>query len=452
MKTTLILGLLSLATFSQACLTADEKAGVVRRNGRVDRRANTGLAIGTGDRFSGGRIAPRGLGTQASSTDPGLILNVQEIESAVQGLATEYGIETFTTPYTTFENRSIHGGKAGGTGNNTDAYSVYINAGIHARERGGPDNLIYFISDLLYATKNNVGLTYGSKTYTAANVKTALSTGIVFVPLSNPDGVAYDQSSNSCWRKNRNTASATSGQAGTIGVDLNRNFDFLWDFPNLFAPSVASGTASTSPRAEDYHGTAAFSEPESKSIKWVLDTHANVGWFLDLHSDAGVVLYSWGSDDNQSKDSSMNFLNSTYDDTRGVSPDRSGLVYSEYTPATDWSLNLKTAKSIGAAMIAATGRKYSIEQASALYPTSGASDDYSYSRHFADPNLNLVHAFTVEFGFSNNQASCGFYPTAAQYKQSILETNAGFMELLLAAAANSAGAKGLELDHRHSRM
>ncbi|KAI4595441.1 hypothetical protein KJ359_006787 [Pestalotiopsis sp. 9143b] len=436
MKTSQFFGLLGLAALSQACLTADERAGIVRRSGPIDPRANNGLAIGTGDRFSNGTIAPRGLGTQAASTTPGLIFNVQEIESAIQGLATEYGIETFTAPYTTYEGRSLHGGRVGGTGNGTAASSVYINAGIHARERGGPDNLIYFISDLLYANKNNIGLTYGSKKYTAANVKSALSTGIVFVPLSNPDGVAYDQSSNSCWRKNRNPASATTGVPATIGVDLNRNFDFLWDFPNLFATRVQSGVASTSPAAEDFHGKAAFSEPETQSIKWVLDTHTNVEWFLDLHSDAGVVLYSWGSDDNQSTDPSMNFLNSTYNKARGVSPDRTGFVYTEYTTAEDWALNEKTANSIGAAMIASTGRTYDVEQANELYPTSGASDDYSYSRHFADPSLGLVHAFTVEFGFSNNAASCGFYPTAATYKQNILETNAGFMELLLAAAAN----------------
>lgn len=129
----------------------------------------------------------------------------------------------------------------------------YLNAAIHARERGGSDGLLYFIGDLLYANKNNVGLKYGSKTYTNAQVKTALSTGVVFVPLSNPDGVAYDQSSNSCWRKNRNPASST-GSAASIGVDLNRNFDFLWDFTKLFASSVRSSVASTSPTSETFHG------------------------------------------------------------------------------------------------------------------------------------------------------------------------------------------------------
>jgi murein tripeptide amidase MpaA len=416
---------LGLASLSYACLTPEERAGqVVRRT--VDRRQSTGVPIGTGDRFSNGTIAPLGLGTKPAGTAMGNILNVQEIESGLKALATVYGIETFAAPYTTYEGRSTLGGKVGGSGN--DTYSVYINAGIHARERGGPDNLLYFISDLLYADKNGLGLTYGNVSYTADDVSRALGTGVVFVPLSNPDGVAYDQSSNSCWRKNRKPVTASA-----YGVDLNRNFDFLWDFTTAFAPAVRSGVASESPLSETYHGTAAFSEPETQAMKWVLDTYTGVEWFLDLHSDAGVVLYSWGSDDNQSTDPDMNFLNAAYDGKRGVSPDRTGRVYEEYTPQAEWDVNKATATSIGAAMNKAAGRSYDVEQANELYPTSGASDDYSYSRHFATPGLSSIHAFTVEFGFSSGN-SCGFYPTAAGYRSSLLETNAGFMELLLAAA------------------
>jgi murein tripeptide amidase MpaA len=85
-------------------------------------------------------------------------------------------------------------------------------------------------------------------------VKTALTSGVVFVPLSNPDGVAYDQSSNSCWRKNRNPASS-GGSSSAIGVDLNRNFDFVWDFTKQFASGAQSSVASTSPSAETFHGT-----------------------------------------------------------------------------------------------------------------------------------------------------------------------------------------------------
>ena len=233
---------------SQACLLPEEREGLPRV---IKRQTSNGVPIATGDRYSGGTIAPRGLGTQTTTLTN--ILNVNEINSGLRGLASVYGISTFATPYKTVNGATISGGKVGGNGTCNNAYRVYLNAGIHARERGGPDGLLYFIGDLLYANKNNVGLKYGSKSYTAAQVKTALSTGIVFVPLSNPDGVAYDHSSNSCWRKNRNTASST-GSAASIGVDLNRNFDFVWDFTKKFASSVRSSVASTSPSSETYHG------------------------------------------------------------------------------------------------------------------------------------------------------------------------------------------------------
>jgi hypothetical protein len=42
---------------------------------------------------------------------------------------------------------------------NPDAYHVYFTAGVHARERGGPDNLIFYIADPLFAQKNSTGLT-----------------------------------------------------------------------------------------------------------------------------------------------------------------------------------------------------------------------------------------------------------------------------------------------------
>ncbi|EMR71403.1 putative peptidase m14 protein [Eutypa lata UCREL1] len=367
------------------------------------------------------------------------LLNVEEITSALQGLVTEYGIQTFETPYTTYEGASILGAQVGGSGGNcTDAYRVFFNGAIHARERGSSDNILYFISDLLYADKNNVGLTWGSQSYTSEQVKTALSAGIVFIPLSNPDGVAYDQSTNSCWRKNRNPASGTGSSAG---IDLNRNFDFLWDFTTAFASSVQSSVGSTRPSSETFHGTEPFSEPETKSVKWIMDTYSKVRWFIDLHSYAGDVLYSWGSDENQSEYPTMNFLNSSFDSVRGILTDTpgSGRGYGEYTPKEESDANIGAAERMGDAMNAGGGRAYTVMQAAALYPTSGASDDYAYSRHFADPSLNLIHGYTVEFGFGNNAASCPFYPSVSQYNTNIKATNAGFMEFLLAAVEYGLG-------------
>lgn len=182
-------------------------------------------------------------------------------------------------------------------------------------------------------------------------------------------------------------------------------------------------------------GTAAFSEPETKNIKWVLDTFSKVRWFVDLHSYAGDVLYSWGSDTNQSRFPRMNFLNTTYNGVRGILSDTPGTgnAYGEYTPTNENTENIAAARRIGSAMSAAARRTYTVIPAADLYPTSGASDDYAYSRHFADTTKNLVHGYTIEFGFGNSGSSCPFYPTQAQHNANIQEIGAGFMETVLAA-------------------
>jgi hypothetical protein len=42
--------------------------------------------------------------------------------------------------------------------------------------------------------------------------------------------------------------------------------------------------------------------------------------------------------------------------------------------------------------------------------------------------VNKVYGYTLEFGYPTN-----FYPTAEEYVQNIIDTNAGFMEFILTA-------------------
>lgn len=165
-----------------------------------------------------------------------------------------------------------------------------------------------------------------------------------------------------------------------------------------------------------------------------MDTYSKVRWFIDMHSYTGDVLYSWGSDTNQGTTPTMNFLNAAYNSVRGIVTDTPGSNggYGEYTPAAESTVNIAAAKRIGSAMSTAAGRTYSVIPAADLYATSGASDDYSYSRHFADTSKNLIHGYTVEFGFGNSASSCPFYPTQAQHNSNLKEIGAGFMELLIA--------------------
>ncbi|KAF1848984.1 zinc carboxypeptidase A 1 precursor [Cucurbitaria berberidis CBS 394.84] len=401
----------------------------------LNKRQTATAPIGKGDRFKGGKVAPRGLGTRKPSEYAAFqsagILNADEVYTAMKGLEKEYGLTLFTPPHKTFEGTSLIGGVASKAEKvKKDKQHIYFTSGIHARERGGPDNLIYFISDLLYANEHRIGLTYGNNTYSNSDVKKALAAGIVFIPMLNPDGVRHDQANSNLWRKNRNPASATPGKPRSVGVDLNRNFDFLWNFTKHFDPSTSP--ASTDPSSEAFYGTAPFSEPETQNMAWVYDEYPNIRWYIDLHSAAGTLLYSWGDDINQSHDPKQNLFNPEYDGKRGIVDDE---LYREYIDQEDWDNISYQANRTTAAMIKAGGSVFEPQQAVGLYPTSGASDDWSFSRWHKNKKVNKVYGYTLEFGYPTN-----FYPTSAEFIQNIIDTNSGFMEFIL--TADEIGLKG----------
>jgi hypothetical protein len=384
--------------------------------------------IGKGDRFKGGKIPPQGVGSkpQTRDGDLGPIMNPDEINSAIQGLANEYGIPTFDVPNATAEGS---GGKGGMTGKvDPNAYHVYFTAGVHARERGGPDNLIYFIADLLFAQKHSIGLTYGAK-----NCSNGRDQSIEHRHRVLPSGKSRrcsvdDQKTDSLWRKNRNPADASAGVDATIGVDINRNYDFLWDFRRHFHPAAAASTslASDKPIDETYHGRHAFSEPETRNVAWVFDQFPRVRWYMDIHSAFGDILFNWGDDNDQFTDPSMQFLNPGWDGKRGIVGDT---VYREWIDEPDYGKVSNAALRVARAMQTVAGRSYGRMQAVGLYPTSGASDDYAYSRYRANAKLNKAYGFTMEFGYAYN-----FYPTVLEYHNNLKDTGAGLMEFCLAAS------------------
>lgn len=389
--------------------------------------------VGVGDRFEGGQIAPLGLGFgDRNNADLGGIMNASEIGSALDGLMT-YGVDHFSLPYPTVEGRYTTGGVVGGATNSDESIYVYFTAGLHARERGGPDALIYFIADLMAAKQNSTGLVYGSKSYSNADVLRALGTGIVFVPLVNPDGVHWDQATNTLWRKNRNPAGAFPWPPGSpnvltdsIGVDLNRNFDFLWDFSTFFAPAVTP--ASYDPISNQYHGASPFSEAESSNVASVFDRFPNIHWYMDIHSYGPDLLFSWGNDNNQAADPTMSFLNPLWNSQRGIigKPD-----YMEWIETGNWTTVQLVAQRVCGTVNTALGQNYSPMQSADFSAVSGASDDYAFSRFQAIPlvsQYNKVYAFTFEFGQNH------FYPTLPEFHQNVLDTSAALMEFCLAAA------------------
>ena len=83
------------------------------------------------------------------------------------------------------------------------------------------------------------------------------------------------------------------------------------------------------------------------------------------------------------------------------------------------------------AIAAASGQGYDLSQSFSLYPTSGVSDDYAYSRHFVDGARGKILGFTIECGRA-------FQPPWAEAENIIREVCAGLIALCVAARTQSA--------------
>ncbi|KAM3960500.1 uncharacterized protein ACR2FA_005409 [Aphomia sociella] len=108
-------------------------------------------------------------------------------------------------------------------------------------------------------------------------------------PVVNPDGYSYTFTNNRMWRKNRSNASFVSCEASGVdddmsnGVDLNRNFDFVW----------MSVGASNNSCTNTYAGPAPFSEPESQAIsEYVLNLkqYGQIIYYIAFHSYTQLVV------------------------------------------------------------------------------------------------------------------------------------------------------------------
>lgn len=147
----------------------------------------------------------------------------------------------------------------------------------HAREPMSMVNLIYFMQ---YILEN-----YGSDplaTYIIDNRE------MYFVPVVNPDGYVYNESTNpnggGMWRKNRR-----DNGGGEFGVDLNRNYEYQFGFDNL--------GSSNDPASETYRGLAGFSEPESQAIR-DLCIARDFKTALCYHSFGDLLIRPFGYDAN----------------------------------------------------------------------------------------------------------------------------------------------------------
>ncbi len=169
---------------------------------------------------------------------------------------------------------------------------------------------------------------------------------IWIVPIVNPDGVVHSQTEYTMWRKNRRKYEQNPtrwwGSGSKDGVDLNRNYSYMW----------GNVGASSSPSSDTYHGTEPFSEPEIIALK-ELTIREQFDAALGFHSYSELVLYPFGYD---------------YD---AHAPDEPVL------------------KELAEGMAAFTG--YTPQKITDLYACMGTSDDWFYGEMG-------VFAFTIELG------------------------------------------------------
>jgi Zinc carboxypeptidase/FlgD Ig-like domain len=107
------------------------------------------------------------------------------------------------------------------------------------------------------------------------------------VPMLNPDGHVYQEQFQAGpdwfppgWRKNRRP-----NFDGSYGVDLNRNYGYLW--------GVDDEGSSPDPVSEAYRGSAAFSEPETRCLAGLIERQRFV-ISISYHSYGHSLLYPWG--------------------------------------------------------------------------------------------------------------------------------------------------------------
>jgi murein tripeptide amidase MpaA len=275
-----------------------------------------------------------------------------------------------------------------------DRRGVLLVGGTHSRELMNPDAIVELAVDLLVSYLNGADLVYGGRSWPANDVKFTLEAlDIWMVPCSNPDGRTYVINVDDLWRKNRRDNAGTSCD----GVDLNRNLDFMW--------GVTQGQTSCNPCSDVYCGPDAFSEPETRNIKNLLDAH-RINTFADVHSFSELILYPWGHAPTQTNDPSKVFTNLP----TGTCSTIATQGYAEYMEPQDLDRFQTVGDRIVDDIAAVQGRVYTNEPSLGLYATTGTHSDYAYSRHIADPSLQKTYGYTFETGPSVGDAAESFHP------------------------------------------
>lgn len=171
-------------------------------------------------------------------------------------------------------------------GNPDAENAVLIQASMHAREYV---TTVMSMAQVEFLLANYNTLSYGGRT-----IEEILnSVTFYIVPMINPDGVKLSQNGlsiidnpdlkASLITMNGGSSTFTRWKANIRGVNLNRNFDALWD-------TVDDGVSY--PHSSLYKGTGPESEPESKALADFTRAHPKIEATISYHS-TGSIIYWW---------------------------------------------------------------------------------------------------------------------------------------------------------------
>lgn len=157
-----------------------------------------------------------------------------------------------------------------------DEPAVLLDAITHAREPGGLSVVFGFVDYLVehYGVDPEI-------TWLVDNRE------IYIIPVINPDGYVYnEQNSHGMWRKNkRDNNNNGMFEEDYDGVDLNRNFGYMWGYDNI--------GSSPYPGDQTYRGTGPFSEPETQAVRELTDSVRPV-LALNYHTYSNLLIFPWG--------------------------------------------------------------------------------------------------------------------------------------------------------------
>ncbi len=223
---------------------------------------------------------------------------------------------------------------------------VLFDAMHHAREPQSMMQLMYFMWYIMDRYENGDAVAR----YILNNRE------LYFVPIVNPDGYLYNQSTNpnggGMWRKNR-----SNNVDASRGVDLNRNYSYDWGYDDLGSSPLGN--------SETFRGVSAFSEPETQHMRDFINSKKFKS-NLSYHTYGGYLIYPFGAKENYyTKDSDLY------------------VQYADSLTQDNWY-------------------SYGTVFETLFYFANGGSDDWMYG----DSSHSKIMSFTPEVGY----ASDGFWP------------------------------------------